>query len=85
MAEKTPDEQLASENRELKTTLEEVRNIVFGSLVSLDVAIKFGALVGVWFFPLPQDRVAQAIAMGSYAILVTLISKGLVKIRALKK
>lgn len=78
------NEKLRIEKLKLESKLERLYDVVQNALITLDVAIKLGAIVGVWFFPLPTERWPQAIAMAAYAALVTIISKGLNKMKEIK-
>jgi hypothetical protein len=82
---KTDTEQLKDENSQLKETLNRLYDVVQGALLTLDWTIKLGMVVGVWFFPFPQQRIPQAIGFAAYALLLTIISKGLNKMKEIKR
>jgi len=73
------------QNSELKSSLRDLYNVVKHSLLVLDWTVKVGVVAAVWFLPMPQDRKIQAIAMIAYAVLVTLISKGIHSLKAIQE
>lgn len=75
---------LERKNSELQSSLREMKEIVENSLVTLDWALKLGVVVAVWFFPIPADKWTQALGMAGYGVVVTIISIGLRKMKALK-
>jgi hypothetical protein len=78
-------EKAERENRELKNKLDQMHDIVKNSLVCLDVAVKVGMVGALYVWPMPQNKITQAVALAAYAIVVTIISKGLRVLYAIKE
>lgn len=67
--------------QELKYKYERLKRIISNALVTLDILLKFGTPVALWFWPLPQDHWIQSIVLGSFLILLTIISKTITKVK----
>lgn len=73
----TPEVEL----QELKRKYEKLKSIVVAALISLDVLLKFGMPVILYFWPLTQNNLLQSIGLAVYVILLTIISKTITKIK----
>jgi len=77
MAEQTPEQQL----QDFKRKYEKLKTIIINSLVALDLTLKIGLPLGLFFWPIPKDNWIQAIGLGVYIILLTIISKTITKVK----
>jgi hypothetical protein len=68
----------------MRSTLRDLYGIVKNSLITLDWTIKLGSVAGCWWFPLPQERLAQVIAVASLLVLTTIVSKGIRSMKAIE-
>jgi len=66
----------------LKDHLDNLKSIVVGALVTVDWTLKVGLAVALWFFPVIQDRFIQAVGISVYVILLTVVSKAIIKAKS---
>lgn len=81
----TPEQEnrdLQSKISRLKIHLENLKSIVVGALVTVDWTLKIGLAVALWFFPIIQDRFIQSIGIAVYVILLTVVSKAIIKAKS---
>lgn len=71
-------------NLELRSALSDLKDIVYRSTVSLLWIFRLGLLVGIWFFPMPQDRWYQAVGALGLLIVSHLLSKAVVYLDKIK-
>lgn len=77
MVEKTVEQQL----QELKRKYQRLKTIIVNALVALDIILKCGLPFALWVWPLPKDNWMQAIALGSFVLVITIISKTITRIK----
>jgi len=78
----TEEEKVKQENQQLRRKFDGLMEAVSNSLITIDWAFKIGLPLGLLFFPLVQDRWYQAIGVFVYVILLTLISKAIIKVKS---
>jgi|GEM_PF-3902769 len=81
---KEENRKLADRASDMRTTLRSLYGVVKNSLITLDWTIKLGSVAGCWWFPLPQERLAQCIAVAALLVLTTIISKGVRRMKAIE-
>lgn len=66
----------------LKQHLENLKSIVVGALITVDWTLKIGLALALFFFPVIQDRYIQSIGIAIYVILLTVVSKSIIKAKS---
>ena len=74
--------ELRGKVNKLKNHLEDLKGIVVNSLITVDWILKVGLAVGLWFFPVVQDRFIQAVGLAVYVLLLTVVSKAIIKAKS---
>ena len=75
---------LERKESELRSALSDLKDIVYKSTISLLWIFRLGILVGVWFFPMPQDRWLQVIGIFGLLLVSHLLSKAVVHLDKIK-
>jgi len=78
----TEEEKVKEENRQLRRKFDGLMEVVSNSLITIDWVFKLGLPLGLFFFPLVQDRWYQSIGVFGYVLLLTLISKAIIKVKS---
>lgn len=77
MAATTTEQKLA----ELQEKYEKLKKIMVNCLIAIDVLLKFGTPVALFFWAVPQNNLMQSIGLACYVILLTIISKTITRIK----
>ena len=73
--------ELKEKAREMKSTLSDLYGGVKKCLITLDWTIRLGCIAGCWWFPLPQERLTQSIAVASLMTVLAVSSYGIRKMK----
>ena len=78
----TEEEKVKEENRQLRRKFDGLMEVVSNSLITIDWVLKLGLPLGLWFFPVIQSGLIQALGIFGFVILLTLISKAIIKVKS---